>query len=130
MPEKISLKDKKVLIVDDDRLTLAIVGKYFTTLEAQVDYASDGQEAVDKIKENYYDICIMDIYMPKLNGFEATEIIRIEIQAYLPIIALTGRAAEGRVDRFRCLAAGMNDFFTKPFNKEKCDKIIFKFLTR
>jgi len=75
------------------------------------DVVSDGQEAVEKVKTEEYDICLMDVHMPKMTGIEATREIRKK-NLTLPIIAIT--AAAFQEDKDECLKAGMNDFITKP----------------
>src|SRR5213079_637737 len=85
-------------------------------LGCQVDYASNGQEALEYHARGEYSLIFMDWQMPDVDGFQATaEIRRREAQIYkrVPIVALTASAIEG--DREKCLAAGMDDYIPKPF---------------
>ncbi len=81
----------------------------------RVDFADDGEKAVEKYRTNRYDLVLMDIQMPVLNGYQATAILR-EIQRdrneAIPIIALTAHAMKG--DREKCLRNGLDDYLSKP----------------
>ena len=94
------------------------------------DIANDGVEAVEKFRENYYDLILMDENMPNLNGIEATkqilEIEKSEKRNHTPVIALTANALKG--DRERFLEAGMDEYLTKPVNKEKLLEIFNQFI--
>ncbi len=110
----ISCKGLKILIVEDSLTNQFLIKAYCERLGCIGDYANNGKEAVEKVKANTYDLCFMDMQMPVMGGVEATQIIRKEISASLPIIALT--AAVTKEDKDRCLAAGMNDYLTKPID--------------
>ncbi|HQL41323.1 MAG TPA: response regulator, partial [Candidatus Omnitrophota bacterium] len=100
-----------------------LIKAYFESIECVGDFAVNGQEAIEKIKQKRYDICFMDLQMPVMNGFAATQIIRSQISQDLPIIALT--AADAPEDKEKCQEIGFTDFLSKPFNmNEFKDKII------
>lgn len=113
-------KNKRVLIVEDNDLNCEITKEILMDVGFEVDTARDGTFAVDKLKHatpGYYDIILMDLQMPLMSGFEATEIIRnMENQeiAQLPIVALTANAFNS--DKEKVLNSGMNAFVTKPIN--------------
>jgi CheY-like chemotaxis protein len=109
---EVGLKGIKVLVVDDVVSNQQLMKAYLGMFGCISEFAGNGQEAIDKIKSGTYDICLMDVQMPVLDGIEATKIIRAEISKGLPIIALT--AAVMKEDIQRALDAGMNDFLTKP----------------
>ena len=96
----------------------------------QVETTENGQEAVDAIKSNTYDLIFMDIQMPILNGYEATakikELEKVSGNA-TPIIAMTANALDG--DREKCIDAGMNDYVSKPINPKKLKECIIKNLS-
>ncbi len=113
----------KVLVVDDSLTNIELIKAYFESIGCVGAYAVNGQEAIEMIKQDSYDVCFMDLQMPILNGFAAAQIIRQEISQDLPIIALT--AADDQEDREKCAEIGFNDFLTKPFNMDDFkDKII------
>jgi len=92
------------------------------------DYAGNGEEAIDKIKNNSYDICFMDMQMPLMGGVQATKIIRAQINQDLPIIGLT--AAALKEDHDKGLESGMNDYMTKPIDVKKLKEHLVKWSKR
>ncbi len=111
---EMSLKGFRVLIVDDSKPNQQLMKAYMQMFGCAVDFADNGQQAVDKARSNTYDIILMDLQMPVMGGEEATRIIRKEISTTVPIVALT--AAALKEDQERCLNAGMNDFLSKPID--------------
>jgi len=84
-----------------------------------VTLARNGAEAVAMWREKQHDVVLMDVQMPELDGFEATQQIRqleSESESHVPIIAMTAHAMQG--DRERCVAAGMDDYVSKPVNRK------------
>ena len=116
MRKNMNLKHIKVLVAENDVLYIDLIKAYLGYIGCESDFASDGQEAIDKIKSNKYDICFMDIHMEPMGGVEATKIIRKEVNKDLPIIALTGALTDDYEEI--CFQAGMNDFIMKPVSKE------------
>ena len=116
MEKYINFQDIKVLYVENDVLYIDLVKSYLGYIGCESDFALDGQEAIDKIKSNKYDLCFMDIDMKPMGGLEATKIIRKDVNKNLPIIALTGTITDD--DKKICFQAGMNDFVMKPVSKE------------
>lgn len=110
------LKDLRVLLVEDHDINRYITQTVLESWKCKVDWAENGLVAVEKVKNNYYDVVLMDMRMPELDGVGATRIIREELHSNVPIIALTANAIKGDSDK--CLIAGMNDYLSKPFKKE------------
>lgn len=107
-----ALKDAKVLVIDDNAINNMVASKLLDSWQAEVDTAADGFAALEKIMSNTYDLVLMDLQMPIMNGFDAiTEIRRMGYN--MPIIALTANASEE--EKKRILAIGGNDYLTKPF---------------
>ena len=109
----LNIKDVKVLLVEDNKINSHLATMILTENKAIVDHAFSGIEAVDKLKKESYDIILMDINMPMMNGYEATTIIREKMGVESPIIALTANV-EGEV-KDKCYEVGMNDYLSKPF---------------
>jgi CheY-like chemotaxis protein len=114
--KKISLKDANVLLVEDNLINQKIVVLNLEKLVRNIDIAVNGKEALDKFGTSKYDIILMDIQMPVMDGILATKKIR-EIESstntFTPILAITANAMSG--DRETCLAVGMDDYISKPF---------------
>ena len=113
---RIELKEANILLVEDNKINQKIVILSLEKLVKNIDIANNGKEALDKFGTSNYDVILMDIQMPVMDGFLATKKIR-EIEAstnsFTPIIAITANAMSG--DRETCLAAGMDEYISKPF---------------
>jgi len=113
------LKESNVLLVEDNTINQKIVVLSLNKYIKNIDVANNGKEALDKFGTSRYDIILMDVQMPVIDGFVATKKIR-EIEAttnsHTPIIAITANALHG--DREKCLASGMDDYISKPFQVE------------
>ena len=112
-----TLKGVKVLIVEDNIINLKLASVLLEKLNCEIDTAENGRIAVNKVKENKYDLILMDVQMPVMGGVDATKIIRRDIDKDIPIIALTAGAM--KEDEDKVLEAGMNDYLTKPIDPEK-----------
>lgn len=110
------LENTKVLVAEDDLVNQRYITRLLEKMGCEVVLAQNGLEAVDALKAEEFDIVLMDIEMPVMNGIEATKAIRLEetgcINPNVPIVALTAHAMWG--DQQRCLHAGMDDYLTKP----------------
>jgi CheY-like chemotaxis protein len=110
---------QRVLLVDDDPLTQISIKRLLEEAGYHIEAVSDGQEALDLLKEKAFDCLLMDIQMPNLDGLEATRRIRSSAEyaakAGIVIIALTAFALDGDREKFR--QAGMDDYLAKPIKK-------------
>jgi PAS domain S-box-containing protein len=102
------IKDLKVLVVEDIALNQLLMKTLLDDFGFECGIASNGKIAVDKLKDNAYDIILMDLQMPEMNGFEATDYIRNVLHSDIPIIALTADVTT--VDLAKCKVVGMNDY--------------------
>ncbi|WP_372770162.1 response regulator [Pseudoalteromonas sp.] len=126
----------RVLIVEDNRVNQIVAQGILKSFELAGDVAADGQEAIQVLKDAPefapYTLILMDCQMPVLDGYEATRNIRDGIagQRYLsvPIIAMTANAMKG--DKEKCIAAGMNDYLSKPINAKEMKNMIIKWLLK
>ncbi|MCM8528502.1 MAG: response regulator, partial [Lentisphaeraceae bacterium] len=109
-----SLTNKKVLVVDDDARNLFSLSNLLEEYDMTVDLARNGKEALEKISAVKYDIVLMDIMMPEMDGYEAIRIIRDEHSRSIPILALTAKAMKG--EREKCIAIGASDYMSKPID--------------
>ncbi len=117
----------RVLLAEDNRVNQKVAMRLIERLGCDVDVADDGQAAVEMASEGTYDLVLMDIQMPRLDGYEATRVIREHLDsAALPIIAMTANAMDG--DRQICLEAGMDDYISKPINREAFATVLAKWI--
>ncbi len=110
--EKEWVMAKKVLVVDDEKLIVKGIRFSLEQDGMDVDCAYDGQEAVDMISQNTYDIILLDVMLPKLTGFEVCQMVRE--YSDVPIIMLTAKGDD--MDKILGLEYGADDYITKPFN--------------
>jgi len=105
---------RKILVVDDNAGNRLLL-KYNLEGYFDIDFASNGFSAINKCRENIYDLIIMDVHMPELDGIETTKQIR-EMQngKYIPIFAITSNMF--REQRLKCIDAGMDDYIIKPIH--------------
>ena len=107
-------KSTRILLVEDNAINQVVAKSLLTNLGAQVKIASNGKEALSCLEKDYFDAILMDCQMPIMDGYTATRAIRNSQHDYkdIYIIAMTANAMSG--DRDKCIAAGMNDYLTKP----------------
>jgi PAS domain S-box-containing protein len=109
------IKNIKVLVVEDIALNQLLMKTLLDDFGFEQDIASNGKIAIEKLKSKSYDIILMDLQMPEMNGFEATEFIRKTMNSKIPIIALTADVTT--VDLAKCKSVGMNDYIAKPVDE-------------
>lgn len=105
----------KVLVVEDIALNQLLMKTLLDDFGFERDIASNGKIAIEKLQTKSYDIILMDLQMPEMNGFEATEYIRNKMHSKIPIVALTADVTT--VDLAKCKAVGMNDYIAKPVDE-------------
>ena len=110
------MENIKVLVVEDIALNQLLMKTLLDDFGFDRDMAENGKIAIEKLKEKEYDIILMDLQMPEMNGFEATEYIRNTMNSTIPIIALTADVTT--VDLAKCKAVGMNDYLAKPVDEK------------
>ncbi|MDR6369870.1 signal transduction histidine kinase/CheY-like chemotaxis protein [Chryseobacterium bernardetii] len=115
----------KVLVVDDNVINQSLMKHLLSQWNIDFHIASNGLEAVSYLKSNACDLVLMDIQMPQMDGYAATQKIREELRLDIPVIAMTAHALAG--ERERCLSRGMNEYISKPVNEEELFTLISKF---
>jgi CheY-like chemotaxis protein len=110
------MKNIKVLVVEDIALNQLLMKTLLDDFGFERDIAANGKIAIEKMQKKSYDIILMDLQMPEMNGFEATDYIRKTMQSKVPIIALTADVTT--VDLAKCKAVGMNDYIAKPVDEK------------
>jgi CheY-like chemotaxis protein/two-component sensor histidine kinase len=120
-----SLDGLLVLLVEDNLVNMMLAEQILSDWKCVVDKAENGKEAIEKLSENNYDLILLDIKMPVMDGYETAHYIRTKMpvpKCNIPILALTAHAATWESEK--CIEAGMNDFVTKPFNIHELQKKI------
>ena len=121
------LRGSRVLLVEDNDLNQQVAFEFMTKCGLDVTIADNGSEALEKIHSHLFDVVLMDLHMPVMDGFEATQLIRaMPVAAGLPIIAMT--AAAMVQDRIASASAGMNDHLAKPINPEELADVLLRWV--
>jgi CheY-like chemotaxis protein len=109
----------RILLADDNPVNCRLTALMLEKAGHQIDVVNDGAAAVETLRRRDYDLVLMDVQMPGVDGLEATRRIRqlVSDRASVPVIAITANAWPG--DEQRCLAAGMNDYVTKPIDRAR-----------
>jgi CheY-like chemotaxis protein len=119
--------DTNILLVEDNQINREVAKSLLKSVNLSVDIAVNGQEAVNRVRIADYDLVLMDVRMPEMDGLQATQLIRdMTDKQELPILAMTANIFED--DRRACLEAGMNDFVAKPVVPERLFAKIVKWL--
>ena len=122
--EKFS-KEIKILLVEDNSLNQVLAKKVLTRYGCVVDIAENGEIAVEMLKYAKYDMVLMDIQMPIMDGYTASQKIRLEVNKTIPIIAMTAHVMAG--EKEKCISFGMNDYISKPFKLDDLYLMIKKY---
>jgi len=125
-PIRRDLRDKHVLLVEDNRFNRQIAKTFLAHAHVRVTEAEHGAAAVELARHHRFDLVLMDIQMPVMDGYAATALLRQQLGLATPIVALTANAING--EREKCLAAGMNGYFTKPFREDELLKMVSKWV--
>ena len=121
-------KDTKILVVEDMELNQLLMKTLLDDFGFECEIAANGKIAIEKLQKNSYDIILMDLQMPEMNGFEATEHIRKKMKLIIPIIALTADVTT--VDVAKCKAVGMNDYISKPIDERLLYSKLISFIKK
>jgi PAS domain S-box-containing protein len=123
-PAQVRVNKAKILVVEDVALNQLLMKTLLEDFGFEMEVAGNGKVAVEKLGKDKFDLVLMDLQMPEMNGFAATEYIRKELKLEVPIIALTADVTT--VDLEKCRSVGMNDYISKPID----DKLLLKKLNK
>lgn len=119
-------KGKKVLIVDDSKINLKVANQILKPYNFDIKLVESGYEALEILESETFDLILMDIMMPKLNGIETLRRLK-EMEGFdIPVVALTADALEGTDEKY--ISAGFNDYLSKPIDKYHLDRVLKKYL--
>ncbi len=119
-----NLQGIRVLLVEDVEFNIMVAEKMLHSWNAKVDIAENGLEGLEKAKQNKYDIILMDLQMPVMDGYTAAKAIR-QFNPLTPIIALTASASLDM--QYKAIDTGMNDYVSKPFNPHDLYNMIYTY---
>jgi PAS domain S-box-containing protein len=123
--------DKRVLVVEDNKINQKVILSQLAKFQLKPDLADNGQEALDQLERQAYDLVFMDCQMPVMDGYEATRLLREREMAsgsgaHTPVTALTAHASIG--ERDKCLSAGMDDYLSKPASRADLAAVLARWL--
>jgi signal transduction histidine kinase/CheY-like chemotaxis protein/HPt (histidine-containing phosphotransfer) domain-containing protein len=122
-----SIRGARILLAEDNAINQQVASEILIDAGLQVEVADNGKLAVAMVETGHYDLILMDMQMPVMNGLEATGLIRQQDRfANLPIVAMTANVMQA--DRDRCIAAGMNDFVAKPIEPDDLFRALLKWI--
>jgi CheY-like chemotaxis protein len=116
----------RILVVEDNPLNQKLDEFLLNNWGLRHEICSNGRQAVERLKVAGFDVVLMDIQMPELDGYEATRIIRSELGLGVPIIGITAHATQA--EKTRCLLAGMNNYLTKPVDEHELLNLLYGYL--
>ncbi len=126
--EIIKFTNKKVLLVDDNKLNLKVGSKILNEFDLNITTCESGLECIERVKESKYDIILMDIMMPKMGGVDTLKKLKELSYFKTPVIALTADAIQGRSNKY--LEVGFSSYLSKPIDKNELKKVLSKFLNK
>ena len=122
-----TLAGKRVLLAEDNDINVEVIKALLEEFSLDLHHVSNGQEAINAVANNQFDLVLMDVQMPEVDGLSATRHIRQTLKMHTPIIALTANAMQHYIDE--CLAAGMNAHVGKPIDKAHLVDTLRRYLT-
>ena len=124
--QKLVFKDKKILIVDDNKLNLKVTSKMLDPYEVSIETCMSGLECIEKVKTNNYDLILLDDMMPKMSGTETLKELKKIDSFNTKVIALTANAITGMKEKY--LSSGFDDYLAKPIDKLELNRVLKEYL--
>ncbi|HYH15753.1 MAG TPA: ATP-binding protein, partial [Flavisolibacter sp.] len=126
--EKPAIENLRVLVAEDNQMNQQLIRHLMNQWRVDYVLAKDGREAIDIIKREDISLVLMDIQMPEMDGYTATQIIRNDLNIEVPIVAMTAHAMPG--EKERCLSYGMNDYISKPVKENELYSVLKQYALR
>ncbi|MBZ4191449.1 response regulator [Niabella beijingensis] len=117
---------KRLLVVEDNEMNRLLLAQLLKGWQLPFDLAPDGREAIRLLRERHYDLVLMDIQMPEMDGYTTTAVIRNELKNPVPVVAMTADALTSQKEK--CLQAGMNDYLSKPLDEAVLHRLLVQLL--
>jgi PAS domain S-box-containing protein len=127
-PDPLFLKGIRILIVEDNEMNQLLMKHTFQSWQMEFEIAAHGKQAIDWLEKEKFDLVLLDIQMPVMDGYAAAQAIRKELKSHIPIIAMTAHAMPG--EREKCLSHGMNDYIPKPLHERELQQLLKKYLQK
>ena len=118
----------RIVAADDEKACRLIISEWAFEWDAEITICESGRDIVDELIEYSFHLCIMDLMMPDMNGFDATKYIREVLRLRIPIIAITGMKEDNLQEK--CIFAGMNDVIQKPCDPKQIEEKIFYWINK
>jgi signal transduction histidine kinase/CheY-like chemotaxis protein len=118
--------DRVILVVEDNAINQSLIKHFFKSWQLKFEIVNNGREAIDKLRTTKYDLILMDIQMPEMDGYTAAQIIRGELKLTTPVIAMTAHALTG--EREKCISCGMDDYISKPMREDELYHLIARYV--
>jgi len=126
--DKYDYSNKKILVVDDNNLNIKVASRLLKNYNIVPDTCLSGMECLDKVKDNNYDLILMDDMMPKMSGVETFKKLKEDKDFDTPVIILTANAVSGMKEKY--LSEGFNDYLAKPIDKLELDRVLGEYLKK
>ena len=124
--DSINYSKKKVLVVDDNMLNIKVASRMLKFYEIDADTCNSGLECIDKVKDNKYDLILMDDMMPKMSGVETFKKLKEDKKFKIPVVILTANAISGMKEKY--MEDGLDDYLAKPIDKLELKRVLNKYL--
>ncbi|RFS19102.1 response regulator [Chitinophaga silvatica] len=115
-------QDVKILVAEDNKMNQNLLKHLLTNWQLQFKIVNNGNEVLQALEKQHYDLVLLDIQMPEMDGYTVIQVIRNDLKSTIPVIAMTAHAMTG--EREKCLQMGMSEYLTKPINEEELYKLI------
>jgi CheY-like chemotaxis protein len=124
--ENISLTNTRILVAEDNKMNQLLVKTILNKYQVETEMVENGEDVLTMMRQKNFDLVLMDVQMPKVDGISATLSLRNEISTVIPVIAMTAHVLPG--EREKCIDAGMNDYLTKPLDEEEVITMLKRYL--